>query len=290
MFRKIVSLSIFKLSALFFLFILLISISTTGKGFNDHFDVLVSITSFLFGIFISFSITSRRSRIDRINELFKIDEANFVLIYKLCGQLEHGVVDKVRNLIDKQYIDQIDYILVDYKKSSKSFYDIYDYFLSIKPSGSYDERIWGMIMGLLGDSAASRKQVETLVTQRITRYEWVSLLGLFSLIVFFVLYLNDGSILSILLSTILTTVAFILTLVLRDLNNLKWQNNSWIWDPLHNFFLTLGLLPYYPEDVIKYKEVLLPKTGKIRVAHFPHKYPDISGKKVETIDLSIYEQ
>jgi hypothetical protein len=75
------------------------------------------------------------------------------------------------------------------------------------------------------------------------------------------------------------------------LDNLAWQEQNWIWKPLTNLFIELDLFPYFPIDVLNSGRLSLKeikkwdKVKKIRVAHYPLSYPDMTGKKVEIIKL-----
>lgn len=286
MLEKLTSFSIFVTGLIFFVLFFLVAILFKGPGYSNYYYALVDITSFLFGIFISFSISNSQTKMNSINELLKIDEADFLLIYKLTRKIDEDITNEYRKLLDKHYIDQVDYRLYDYRHSSGSFYEIYDFFLDQKTKKPEVSNTLSDITSLLNEIAKSRKQVETYVQQSISKYEWFSLLGLLGLLCFFILDFNTGSFVSALLSATLATTAFVLTLFLRDLNRLIWQKNRWTWEPLYEFFQDVDLMPYFPKPAISNKEIVLAHEGKVRVANFPHAYPDLSGKTIEIWDLS----
>ena len=83
----------------------------------------------------------------------------------------------------------------------------------------------------------------------------------------------------VLLAVALSTIV----LVLRDLDHLMWKEGAWIWDPLTNLFEEIGLLPYYPDDVVVRQRFKIPEGKKYRMATYPKPYPDMSGKTVEIV-------
>jgi len=284
MIKKLFSAPIRSLSLTFFVAFFFVCLVTTGKGFTDLSFALVTIASFLFGIFISFSITSNQEKLSRINELLRIDKANLLSMYKFSKRISPAVHEKTRELIDHHLIDQIDYKLVDLKYSADSFLRLYDYYLELNPTSKEGEKSRDRILDMLQSSFEHQKQLEPLVQQRISKYEWLSLLSLLGLLAYYLIDLRNNSILSALLSTVLATTAVVLTLVLRDLNNLKREEEILIWEPLHTLFLNLDLLPYYSEEVLKRNKSNLSRTGRMRIASYPDPYPGLNNKKVRIVE------
>jgi len=68
------------------------------------------------------------------------------------------------------------------------------------------------------------------------------------------------------------------------LNNLKWQKTIWTWQPLHNLFKNLDLIPYYPKPVVDRGEAKIEKGELIRLANYPQSYPDMTKKVIETVE------
>jgi hypothetical protein len=181
-------------------------------------------------------------------------------------------------------VDEIDYRLPDFNYSADSFYVLYDYCLAIKPRGEHQMVVYDKLIDVLNGTAEARQQVEILTQQKISPYEWFSIITLLALMFYLLLSMNDGSFVSSILSSLLATTATVLALVLQTLNNLRWQEETQIWEPLHRLFLRLDLLPYFPKDVITVDRYKPSISGKIRVAEYPNLYPDMSGKTIEIID------
>lgn len=258
---------------------------TRGSGSLTENNNLFLIASFLFSIFIAFTIATSHSKLSRINEATNSEEGILLSIYRSSKVFGDGVQKKIQAHIDDYLIDQIDYYLTDFEYSSKSFTSLFDYLIGIKPENEQQALVYQVIVGSLNESAQNRKTVESLVHERVLTFEWVSILTLLGVILYFIFDLNNGSLTMMIASIALSTAAIILVFVLKDLDNLKWKEKSWIWEPLENLFTELDLVPYFPKDVIDEGRATIEKGQKIRVATYPNKYPDMSGKEVQEVEV-----
>lgn len=269
-----------------FIIFFILGVFVQGNPHNDNFLVLISGSSFLFGIFIAFSIANSHTKLRQVNEILKDDEANLLSIYQLSYVFGKQNQLEVKKLIDNYLIDQVDYYLEDFKYSNASFLVIYEYIVDFNPKNSQQTVAYTSLLNILVKSSSNRKMVETFVLDKMLVYEWLSIFSLLGLILFFIFYFNSGGILSGTLSAILSTTAVTLVLVLKDLNYLSWKENKWVWEPLHNLFKSLDLLPYYPKKVIDNKIAILNQDEKIRIAQYPDKYPDMTNKVIKEINYT----
>ncbi len=138
---------------------------------------------------------------------------------------------------------------------------------------------------ILIETTKNRKQVEALVRRSMLRFEWAILLTLLAVILFCLFSLNNGTAVSIITTTLLSSAAITLVFVLKDLDSLRWKEEYGIWDPLGDLFLELDLLPYYPKTVLDTGRTRLKKGQKVRIAEYPNPYPDITGKKIKIIEV-----
>lgn len=255
------------------------------RGDRDEFSTLLSATSFIFGSFMAFSIANSQSRLNKIDETIKSDEGLLQYIYKISSLFGDEVQKDVRKLIDNYLIDQLDYYLVDFRYSGKSFNKLFDYLIHLKRYNKAQDSAYSQMMGFLQSSSVNRQKIEALVGQRVQKFEWMTILTLLSITLFFILYTNTGSNLSNFITIVVTTAFISLVLLLREIDTLRWKETTWIWDPLVELFKDLDLLPYFPEDVIKKGRYKVAKGEKIRLASYANPYPNMEDKKVETIEV-----
>lgn len=260
-----------------------IAIFLRGQGDNTSNNNLMSVANFLFGIFVAFAVANGHSKITRINQVLKDHEGEILFIYKASSSWGDEVKKKIQKLSDSYLIDQLDYFLSDFKYSSKTYFELFDYVLELPTKTEVQKSLYGNMVNALHDGLKQRKNVEALVSDRMSFFEWFSILTLLCINIFFSFYMNDGSWVTMMAAVLISISAIVITFVLRDLDILRWKEDTWIWEPLENLFKEMDLLPYYPEDVVKSKRASVEKGSSIRIAKYPNKYPDMSDKKIEEI-------
>ena len=255
-------------------------------GYTDQLGTYIAVVSLLFGIFLAFSIYNQHGRLALINEMLKQHEGNLYSLYLQSAVFSVKTQDNIRELIDTYLVAELDYRLEDFNLTTPEFRAIYDYVLALNPKGERQSVVFEIMIGSLAQSTQLRKQVETSVRQRMTKLEWFSISALLALLAYSMALISEVSLTGVLIVFITVLTAIILMIVLWQLDTLKWQAERWIWQPLHDLFLSMDLVPYYPGPVIAYGEVHLKKGEKIRIARYLHKYPDISNKTVQEITIT----
>lgn len=259
-----------------------LALAKPGEGYSDFLFMFSAAAAVIFSIFIVFSVSNSRSRLDKVNELLKTENANNLLLYKMSAAFGVQAQNDIRRLIDVYIIDQIDYRLEDFDQSAQSFRVLYDYIISLESKGTTQDIVLTEMIRILNLSSSNRVQVETLMSQRLSKFEWISVWGLTFVVVSHLYEMSHGILFQTLLLTILASASVLLVLVLRDLDNLKWQKDAWTWRPLRNLFISLDLLPYYPRPIVDKGEAKIKKGEKIRLADYPNLYPDMRDKIVKT--------
>ncbi len=276
------------LAALFFIWFLLFALAVPGKGFSDFLLLISAAASVIFGIYIAFTISNSRERLNKTNELLKIEDANLLLLFKLSKVFDQKKQDEILKLLDKYLVEQIDYKLEDFALSAPSFHKLHDYILHLDCKNNKQERVHDEMISVLSSSSTNRTQVETIVHENLSKLEWISVCSLtfiFISLVWQMTYSGMG-IFYLLLTDVLASTSLLLLLVARDINALKWQKDTWTWKPLNSLFKSMGLIPYYPRIVVTSGEVILPVGEKVRFAEYPNPYPDMNGKEVRIVEIS----
>jgi hypothetical protein len=245
---------------------------------------LISVASFLYGIFIAFSIFNHQNRLSKVRELLRTDDANLLSIYRQSAVFGDKTQKQVQHLIDEYLISQIDYkITDDYHESSKAFKRLSAYIINLNPVNNRQSAIYQNLVSASAQSAENRKLIGTLVQERTTALEWLSIIALHTAIAYFIFAFNPGGLLSSLAASLIVATSAVMIVVLIQLNSLSWQESKWIWQPLRNLFLDLDLLPYYPDFVIEKQRADVESGETIRLCHYKKPYPDMSGNEIEKI-------
>ena len=97
------------------------SISVGAHRGDIRVDIaLASMAAFLFGVLMAFTIARTRERLALIQDLVAKGNAALLSIHQMMEVFGEGDRNRVRQLIDRQLTDQIDYRLVDNHLSSPS--------------------------------------------------------------------------------------------------------------------------------------------------------------------------
>ena len=260
----------------------LIAIFIHGTGTSDLIITLLSVASFLFGIFLAFAIANRQSRFNSIRMSLRKDDALILSIYKLSASFGTEVQSKCKLLIDDFLINSIDYELIDYDKSVDKFNKLFDFFLGIEPKTEVQKIIYDNIISALRDSTNNKKELIHWLNEKMLNFEWGSLLILAFVILVSLFVINNNSFISVLITVLLGTSLILFLLILRSLDNLRWKEDAWIWIPLTELFIEIESMPYIPKVVIE-RGIKLKKGITYRVVEYPYPYPDFSDKKIKII-------
>jgi Na+/melibiose symporter-like transporter len=286
--------SIYTKLLLTLLFFLIISFIFRGQGETDFADKILSVTSFIFGITLAFSISNRYSRLSSIREKLRKQDAKLLEIYYLSKKFNKNLREKIKEKIDSFLIVQLDYNLVDYNKEVPEKTKEFFFFLEkLKLSGEED-RVRKDILKILEEIIEINKEISYQVENDMAPYEWIVLSTLAAILFFVLIYFyNTNTLISIVIIAFLNTALCLMLFILNDLDSLRWQERNWIWKPLANLFVELDLFPYFHEEVfssnrISFKDVKKwDKINNIRIAYFPNPYPDMNGKKVKLVNLKL---
>ena len=280
---------------LLIVFTLVILLAAVVQGGNKSFDfsqivayVILIIAVFSFGLFMMFSLENRKDRINSIKDSLRKQDAYLFNIYQLSKFFEAGVTKKIVGHIDNLLIAQIDYKIEDTDMSSGSLAEFFDIVRQIKTKNEEQVSVKERIMNNLEEISLVLKEVSFKALDRMSVYEWVSLLALFLVIIFGLFYENTNSLVCIAIISVISTALALLLFILRELDTLHWQEQNWVWSPLTNLFKELGLVPYFPEPIFETSRVAIQKIRgltKARVAIYKYPYPDFRGKKIKIVNL-----
>lgn len=263
----------------------LTAIYIKGAGPNSWVVALLSVATFLFGIFGAFIMQDRHKRLDELRRTLREEDALFITIYRLSELFGKNIQSKIQKAIDNYLIETIDYKLKDHSLAHDKFLELYDAVKNLKPKGEMQVQAYSKLLDSINQANKNRRRVEHLAKNKLFAFEWLTLITLLAVILFSMFYINTNSTISIIITVLLSTSAVLFILLLRDLNSLFWKEQKWIWEPVDELFEELNLLPYYPSPLIELKRVKLSKGTKVRIAHYPHPYPDMGGKVIKTTTI-----
>ena len=242
--------------------------------------IILSVATFLFGIFVAFSINDRNKRKEKIRENDSHERSNLVNIYGLSKVLGKKWAEKIRKKIDEYLMATLDYKIWDFYKTGKEFSALFDLIMPIKVKNK--PQLEEMIERL-EDIRLSRGETAEIINERLSRFEWVIAIFLCLVTLVCLILINPGTLISIVLLSGLSIAVIFSVYFLYSLDNLSWKEETIIFEPYAQTFESVGLLRYYPEDLIISGKVKKHTGKKYRIGIFPKPYPDFSGKKIKII-------
>ena len=245
---------------------------------------LASIASFLFGILMAFTIVRTRERLALVQDLVSKGNASLLSIHSLMEVFPEAERTLVRELIDRQLTDQIDYRLVDNFLSSPSHLALTDAVISLEPRTRQEEVVYKEAVQICIDMGSNRALIEAASGQSLSAIEWTGLLLLLLLLMALIAVLPGGTVWGALVAGVMAGTLVTLIILLRKLDRLRWHERTSIWEPAARLFRSMGKDPYVPREVIdagRYRP-----SGRTRVADYLDPYPDRTRKlvTVETFD------
>ena len=244
---------------------------------------LASIASFLFGILMAFTIVRTRERLAVVQNLLSHGNASLLSIHQLMEVLPEDVRLTIRDLIDRQLTDQIDYRLVDNYRSAPTHLALTNAVIALEPQTRQEEVVYKEAVEICIDMGANRALIEAASGQALSPMEWTGMLLLLLLLMALIAVLPGGTIWGALVAGVMAATLVTLVILLRKLDRLRWHERTSIWEPTARLFRSMGRDPYVPREVIdngRYRP-----TGRVRVADYPHSYPDRTGKTVTLEDF-----
>lgn len=275
-------------ATIFFVIFLLFAYFVNLSRFNSGLDIIFAIASFLYGFYVVSSISKAKDQHEAVIKHLKESESIMITVNGLMSVCDKKSREIVLKKIDQYMIATVDYKLSDYVESNKDAVELMNTLQLLKTSNENQEKAKNDSISLIEGLISSRVEIESSTKEKVAFFEWIIMLILFSIIIFFILTIPNTSleILVVVLKSIIATSLFMMLLILRSYDNYEWNTNVLIWDRVTQTFIEIGLLPYYSEFVLSIDGYKPPKGIKYRVAHYKSPYPDVVNKTIEIVDTS----
>jgi hypothetical protein len=244
---------------------------------------LASMTTFLFGVLVAFTIARTRDRLALVNELMARGNSSLRSIHEIIAVFPGDLCTRVRELVDAHLTSQIDYRLADNHLSTPSHEALVETVYAIEPTTRQEETLYRKLVELCIQMGSDRALIDATTGQSLMPVEWISMLLLLALIVALAVVMPGGTVWGALTAGVLTGTLVTLLVVLRQLDRLVWHEQASIWEPTSRLFRSMGLDPYVPRLVIDTGRFV--PSGRVRVVDYPDPYPDRTRKVVTVADF-----
>jgi len=238
---------------------------------NEGYELVLTISTFLFAIIAGFFISRLNVRFDSIRTTIGEGDGEFLTLYRMAELMSPRFGKRIKAILNDFYIVAYDFALSDYDKTykfSKKYYlklwqELKKLRKSEKISPYYDE-----IVELVIESEKRRNVTSALAAERLTLGQWAVLIILSIVIVFCIFSLKTDELYSKFLAILLSTVLVLVLLLLRDMQNLILGDSELLAESGQEMFEDLGELRYYNIKHLKSGLSSVPKhIKKFRVGY-----------------------
>jgi len=263
--------------------VFIISQSSDLKQYETFFVTILGVATFIFGIFIGFSISERSSRIDKIRENDSAERSQLISISLCAKEISKDFYNSVLEKIDEYLMATLDYKIWDYHLTQTQFENLFSVIAKHNPEGEKDKILTSQMISGLNEILVSRKNTIGIIEDRLSAFEWTALTFLSAVILISLAALNSGGFLIFSVVMFLSLSLALLLSLLYSLDNLSWKEEDRIFEPYSKTFESIGLVRYYPEALITQKRVKNFHGKDYRKGIMPKEYPDMSEKKIEIV-------
>jgi len=239
---------------------------------------LASMTTFLFGVLLAFTIARARERLLLLQDTISKNDAALLSIHQMVSVFSDQECLHIRELIDQLLTSEIDYRLVDHHYSTAAFLELSAAIYALEPQSQQQVGAYRELIRLCIEMGSNRSIIESITGQSLSALEWSGLILLLLVLVGLMAVIPGGTGLGAAAAGVLAGTLTALMILLRKLDLLRWHERVSIWEPTTRLFRSMGLDPYVPRLVMdsgRYRP-----TGRVRVVEYPDPYPNRANKRV----------
>ncbi len=241
-----------------------------GRGGNETINTTLGIIGLLFAILIGFFINDLYSRFQRIRENVAIEVSGLQTYYLFVKILSSFPQHKKwgetqKELIDKYVTEFFKVEWTDYGKIDPHFNNIILSSREISELKTNKEtETYTNFLPLLNEITTGREKLFMYGKDRLSKAEWTVIGFLAAILIFSIFYINTATLPSIFLTGSLATSIITLLLILRDLDNLSFGEETVSFEPYETIFDVIGKPRFYLKRDIQSGRVKPPKNKKYR--------------------------
>jgi len=255
-----------------------------SKG-SEEVKLLLTISTFLYGIFAGFIIASRMSRFTRFRDLLTNETGFLISLYEYSKLAGEKFSKKIADIIDDYVVEGFLYEVYEYhRKTEASFYAIFDAIRDFNPVNENQREAISQMRWIIRDMPKDREEMYLLEEDKISNLLGITLILLSSVILFCLFFLRVNTIYSDIITVILPTSIILVLILIRDLDQLKISNYAIDYGIYFRLFDIIGKPKLYTSDAIENGKLKFPEFGTYRYGIIQRTKKGIpSYKQIKTI-------
>ncbi len=231
---------------------------------TDDMRTILTISTFLFGIFSGFAIASRLTRYSRYRDLLTNETGFLITLYSYSKYVDEKFCKKIADLIDNYLLESFLYEVYEFhEKTEKQFYAIFDEIGKAESSEKKDSL--NQMKALLKDMLKDREELYLLGKDRINFWLRTTLTILAGTILYNLLLIRTNAIYSFVLTALLSISVIIVLFLIHDLDKLKLYSEAISYGIYYRVFDAIKKPRLYTNESLQ-RGMKLPKGISYRLA------------------------
>lgn len=218
---------------------------------SDYGNTILTITTFLFGIFGGFCVAVTTTDYNSIRSLAAQETAAWISLYESVKIYHSNSSKKLKTLLEHYIIRSFDYDFINYARETKKEFETISAFIRRLPYLTASSSTHQNILNLSANLVTYRQQLTALGKRSLSPLEWI-VLDVLAIIVITTLYgLRTGSLFFDFVTVAVSSSTILILVLIRDIDRYTWNDSTFSFEVFNNVLLTLGELPYYPLEFIE---------------------------------------
>ena len=225
------------------------SVFFPGVGPNSIIETLLIFIGILFGIIVGFFISDLYSRFQAIKENAAIDSSGMATYYSFAqifaSKRNKKWLEKQRDMINNYIRKFMPLPWGRYDETEPEFSEILNSLKEVEYKTDKENETYSNMLAILSGISDAREKLVINGKDHLTTGEWGITLSLAILLLFSLFYVKTLDIVSVIFTWFLSASIIMLLFVIRDLDNLKFGENSVSVEPYERVFDAIDKPRYY---------------------------------------------
>jgi len=228
-----------------------------GAGEDQTIRTVLAMVGILFAVIVGFFITDLYSRFEKVRENVSTEVGGLITYYsyvKILEKFDHHEpwVKKQRGIIDDYIKKFVQVEWHEYEKTDMEFQTILNSLQEVKELKTNKEvETYTNLLPVLSSISEARERLIIVGKDKLTKAEWIVILFLASTLIFSLFYLKEATFTSVVFTGALSSIVIVLVLILQDLSDLSFGEETVSFEPYEKVFDVIGKPRYYLKKDIK---------------------------------------
>ncbi|OHB18366.1 MAG: hypothetical protein A2749_02580 [Parcubacteria group bacterium RIFCSPHIGHO2_01_FULL_45_26] len=231
---------------------------------TDYGNVILTIATFLLGIFAGFCILVTTNDYNSVRELAADETAGWISLYNNVQVYDADSALKLKPLLSEYIIRSFDYDFIDYARETKpEFRPIQDLINSL-PVMESKSSVHQNILDRIADVTKARQHLTALGNRSLSRLEWLVLFMLSFTVIATLYGLRTGSPFFDFVTIAVSSAIVMILELTYDIDRYMWNDASFGFETYNNVLVAMGELPYYRQDFLQ-RRIVVPLEKKYQI-------------------------